>query len=223
LPYIINHFPNPPKAIIFDWDGVLVQTTDFINQAFIYTHETVAPHLTRPEKIPGLSLRDYFPDFFGVNAQEAERVFYDYVEKNHLSALKPTPGAPDLLRFLGDQPYPLYILSNKRGELLRKEVDYLSWTGYFSRVIGSGDCVEDKPSILPVRILLESAHISASKDVWFVGDGSVDMECATKSGCTALWMHPDDEKETLNSVVFPVDAIIFSCQDLQSIVIHNKL
>jgi len=218
-----KNLPNPPKAIIFDWDGVLVQTTDFIAQAFAYTHQAVAPHLEAPAKLPGLSLRDYFPGFFNEKAGLAEKTFYEYVEKNHLSVLTPTPGASDLLRFLAEQPYPLFIISNKKGELLRKEVDYLSWTGYFKRVIGSGDCLEDKPAALPVEIILGSSCLKPSKDIWFVGDSAVDMECAGKSGCSALFVHPGREQESLINMEFPVDAVVFSCKDLQNIVINNKL
>jgi phosphoglycolate phosphatase len=224
MPRILNkNLPNPPKAIIFDWDGVLVQTTDFIKQAFIHTQQVVSPHLEPQKELPGLSLRDYFPGFFGEKAALAEGIFYDYVEKNHLSVLKETPGASDLLRVLAEQPYPLFIISNKKGELLRKEVDYLSWAGYFSRVIGSGDCLEDKPAVLPVKIVLGSSLLEPSKDIWFVGDSAVDMECAGKSGCSSLFVHPGREQEPLISMDFPVDAVVFSCKDLQNIVINNKL
>jgi phosphoglycolate phosphatase len=224
MPIILNkNLPNPPKAIIFDWDGVLVETTDFIKQAFIHTQQTVRPHLEVQTELPGLSLRDYFPSFFGEKATVAEKIFYDYVEKNHLSVLKPTPGASDLLGFLAEQAYPLFVISNKKGELLRKEVDYLSWAGYFKRVIGSGDCLEDKPSALPVKIVLGHFHMEPSRDVWFVGDSAVDMQCAGESGCSALFVHPRREQESLINMEFPADAVVFSCKDLQNIVINNKL
>jgi len=216
-----KNFPNPPKAIIFDWDGVLVQTTDFIKEAFFFTHQKILPHLEKPKDLPALSLRNYFPQLFKEESKRAEKIFYHYVEKNHLRALKEMEGAGVLLDFLAQKGIPLFIISNKKGELLRKEVDYLFWTGYFKRIIGAGDCAEDKPSVLPVSVALGTLGFQASKDIWFIGDSDVDVECAVKSGCTSLFMQPQGKIDALAPLKYPTDVRVFSCEDLQSIVINN--
>jgi phosphoglycolate phosphatase-like HAD superfamily hydrolase len=33
---------------------------------------------------------------------------------------------------------------------------------------------------------LEATHIVPGKDVWFVGDSDVDLECAEACGCTSI-------------------------------------
>lgn len=210
------------KGIIFDWDGVLVQSLDFINEAFRFTLQTIKPlQEIEGKSLPALSLRNYFPTLFGNNAQKAEEIFYDYVRKNHLLALKTMPGADALLQSLKGFGLPLFIVSNKKGELLRKEVDYLSWTGYFRGVVGAGDCPEDKPSPLPVRHVLGLEGLVPDKSIWFIGDTAVDMECASQSGCFGVLMNP--EKKCLNNKDMVVNLSISSCEDLKNEVIRNKI
>jgi phosphoglycolate phosphatase len=210
------------NGIIFDWDGVLVESLDFIQEAFDFTLKEVAPGITiEHNTLPALSLRNYFPILFGKDAPRAEEVFYDYVEKNHLKSLKSTPGADSLLQALQEQGIPLFIVSNKKGELLRKEVDYLSWTSYFKGIVGAGDCEEDKPSSVPVQHVLGLEGLSADKNVWFIGDTDVDMECASRSNCLSVLMRT--EKKCLNNKDIPADMVVGSCEDLKAKVINNKM
>lgn len=213
-----------PEAVIFDWDGVLVESLGFIKEAFLHMCKRVTPRrAVDADNLPAMSLRDYFPILFEEEAPMATKIFYDYVEENHLNALKTTDGAEELLRFLWEQSVPLFVVSNKKGGLLRKEVDYLSWTRYFRCVIGSGDFEEDKPSAVPVRHALASEGLSPSRKVWFVGDSAVDMECAENSGCSAFFMQKKGSSNLLKDMKFPVDMIISSCEDLKIKVIDNKI
>ena len=44
----------------------------------------------------------------------------------------------------------------------------------------------DKPACDPVHLALEGSGVVAGEEVWFVGDTSVDMECAINSGCVPV-------------------------------------
>ena len=151
------------------------------------------------------------------------KIFYEYVETHHLNTLKTTVGAQKLLIHLMKKNIPLFVVSNKRGDLLRKEVDYLSWNRYFNKIVGAGDCSKDKPAAVTVATALGHAGLNPSKDVWFVGDSAVDMECANNSGCTALLFETKSGKNTLENMKFPVNTIIFSCEDLINVVNNIKL
>lgn len=211
-----------PRAIIFDWDGVLVQSLGFIKNAFLATIQHIKPLVPVDiENLPTFSLRTYFPEIFGERAKEAEKIFYEYVETHHLQALQTTPGASELLAFLHVSSCPLFVVSNKRGELLRKEVDYLNWKEYFIGVLGAGDCAEDKPSRVPVDKALGLVGLQPSQDIWFVGDSVVDGECAAQSGCFFVFM--DTKKNSSNNSNISADAVVFSCKDLKEKIIHNKV
>jgi phosphoglycolate phosphatase len=90
------------------------------------------------------------------------------------------------LRLLRDEGIYLGIVSNKTGELLRREVAGLGWLPFFGSVVGAGDAPIDKPAREPVHLALAPSGVAPGEEVWFVGDTAVDMECASNSGCVAV-------------------------------------
>ena len=178
-----------PQAILFDWDNTLVNNKKTTYQAF----NTVLKYYGRPQMTlepflnrPQLSVKDSFPKTFGEEWEEVRRLYYELYEKIHLTFLAPLPGTQELLAYLEQNNVCMAVVSNKNGNFLRKEVEFLKWTRYFKAVIGSDDAEDDKPSPQPVRLALGSMGIVASKDIFFVGDSVVDVECAHNSGCTPI-------------------------------------
>ncbi len=82
----------------------------------------------------------------------------------------------------------LGVVSNKRGEYLRREADHLGWTGHFRALAGAGDAARDKPAIEHVKLAL--GDLACGADVWLVGDADIDLKCATNAGCTPVLMRP---------------------------------
>lgn len=175
-----------PKAVLFDWDNTLVDTMPLIiasiNQALV--HFDMAPWTAEEvKKKTQLSARDSLPALFGDRWQEALVLYRDFYHKNHLEHLKPFGHALSLLDLLADGGVKLALVSNKVGATLRAEVNYLGWEHRFEAMIGSGDADKDKPHAEPALMALSQMGVAASSDVWFVGDATVDWECAKNSGC----------------------------------------
>lgn len=212
-----------PSVILFDWDGVLVDTKDLIKEAYLKTFEVVGKEplpIDTLHQLPGTSLRDYFPHIFGAQAPEAEAAFYKYVHENHLSCLKQMEGAQDLLESIRSLDIPMAVISNKRGDILRKEIKHLSFDDFFFDVVGSKDCDEDKPSAVPVRHILSKKKIKIPNDhIWLVGDWTADMECAYNAGVTAVLMNNPKIKNDKNSH-FPPKIYVESCLDLKNFLIQ---
>jgi phosphoglycolate phosphatase len=80
----------------------------------------------------------------------------------------------------------LGVVSNKQGDHLRQEAHHLGWDRYFGRIVGATDAPRDKPAPDPVNLALEGSGLAPGSDVWFVGDTSIDMECARNSGCVPV-------------------------------------
>ncbi len=154
-------------------------------------HETwsVAETRQRVQK----SLRDSFPEMFGERWKEARDIFYQSFAASHLETLKQIDGAGEMLELLAGEGVYLGIVSNKKGDYLRREAEQLGWTGYFSKVIGAMDATEDKPAVAPVEMALDGSGIGRSPEVWFVGDADIDVECARNAGLTAIILHRDNE------------------------------
>ncbi|MBL6958755.1 MAG: HAD family hydrolase [Rhodospirillales bacterium] len=175
-----------PEAVLFDWDNTLIDSWPVIFEA---TNATLTEFGHDPwtlEEIKGRvrkSLRNAFPEYYGDRWQEAGKFYYKVFDAIHLDRLKPLPGAVDLLSQLtGDDIY-LGVVSNKRGDYLRKEAEHLGWNRYFGRLIGANDAERDKPSPDPVSMALSGSGIDPGQHVWFAGDADIDLECANNAGC----------------------------------------
>ena len=180
---------SPPRAILFDWDNTLVDSWATIHEALNFLMRAMdKPEWTladTKEKVR-LSLREAFPLHFGERWEEARDIYLERFRNIHLDRLAPLPGREALLRDLGGQGIFLGVVSNKTGELLRREVARLGWSGYFGSIVGAGDAPADKPACEPVHLALAASGLPAGPDVWFVGDTAVDIECARNSGCVGV-------------------------------------
>ena len=179
-----------PKAILFDWDNTLVDSWAVIHHAMTAVFEAMGQRpwtLEETRQKVRKSARDSFPEMFGPRAEEATAVFYRTYEADHLEQLHPLPGAEAMLRDLAASGGPLLgVVSNKRGELLRKEAAALGWERYFGPVVGATDAVKDKPAPEVIDFALAGSGIAAGPAVWFVGDTDIDLHCARNSGCTGF-------------------------------------
>ena len=206
-----------PKAILFDWDNTLVNTWPVIHEAL---HKTFAKLGREPWTLDMVkqrvarSMRDSFPEIFGNNWEAAGEMYQQFFREIHLQRLQALPGAEKTLAFLKKQP-ELYVavVSNKKGINLRAEVQHIGWAAYFKKVIGAQDTPFDKPACEPVHAALDSSHVKGSKDVWFVGDSHIDMECAAASGCIGIWFG-EAPAEPLN---YPVAKSAETHKELQKI------
>lgn len=178
-----------PKAIIFDWDNTLVNTWPLIHNAL---HETFNKYGLTPwtmdetKQRVAHSLRNSFPKLFGNKWEEAGKDYQAFYQRDHLSQLEVLPLAEEVLKYLKAQGIYLAVVSNKKGYNLRAEAEHIGWDIYFDALVGSDDAANDKPHRDPVDMALDGSGVATGDDVWFVGDMSVDLECAKNTGCVPV-------------------------------------
>ena len=178
-----------PQAILFDWDNTLVDTWPAIHDAVNWTLTAFGLVPWTFEETRGRvrkSMRDSFPALFGERWQEAVKVFYDRFEANHLNALEPLEGAGEMLVELSRAGIYLGVVSNKKGDYLRREAAHLGWHDHFGRIVGALDAERDKPAVEPVDMALSESGIGRGGRVWFAGDTDIDLECACNAGCVPV-------------------------------------
>jgi phosphoglycolate phosphatase len=173
-----------PRAIVWDWDNTLVDGWPAIlaglNAAL---RDAGLPEWTLKEVRARVrhSLRDTFPAMFGARWERARDLFYAGVRAEHLAVLRPMPGAAAMLRVAASVA-PLAVLSNKNGDLLRREARHLGWVPQFRALVGAGDAAADKPDPRPMRLALAACGVPAGQGAWYVGDTALDMEAARAAG-----------------------------------------
>ncbi len=182
------------KSVFFDWDGTLVDSLSLLFSAHNHVRETLGyPLWTREEYAKALvySTRELYPKLYAERALEAQEMLYAFIHANHLKHLRLIDGAKELLEAVVATGAPMGLVSNKRNDVLRREVEHLGWEKYFDVYLGAGVAEKDKPSGAPLLYAL--AHHSAKpqiEHVLYVGDTESDLGCAQDAGCkVAFLMH----------------------------------
>ncbi len=187
--------PIRPRALLFDWDNTLVDSWGAIHHALTVTFEAMGREpwtLEQTRQRVRRSAREAFPTLFGSRAEEATGIFYQAFESDHLETLEAKEGAEVLLHGLADAGgYYLAVVSNKRGDLLRREATRLGWNGYFERLVGANDAARDKPAVEAVQMALGVSGLAPGPEVWFVGDTDIDMVCAVNAGCLPVLLRDE--------------------------------
>jgi phosphoglycolate phosphatase len=177
-----------PRALLFDWDNTLVDSWETIHDALVATFTAMghAPWTMQETKLRvAKSLRDAFPAIFGERWEEARTLYLDTFTATHLERLRAIEGAAELIAGLAGAGFYLGVVSNKTGEVLRREAEHLGWSRHFKRVVGAGDAALDKPHAAPVLLALDGSAIACA-EAWYVGDTALDMECARNAGCVGV-------------------------------------
>lgn len=180
-----------PQAVFWDWDGTLVDSYGFLNDA----HNHTLTQLGFPPFEEG-EYKNYFgkprdilyPAIYKDKHVEAIDVFQEYVVENS-HTIKTLPDSLHILDFFHDKDIAMGIVSNKRADLIKKEVKHHQWDKFFDVIVGAGDASEDKPSGAPLELALEKANIKCDKDdIWYIGDTENDLACAQNVGCHSLFL-----------------------------------
>lgn len=214
----------PPKAVIFDWDNTLVDSWETIQVALNLTFDDFNKDrwdLVETKTRVARSLRDSFPTLFGEDRwEEAKDRFYAHFKAIHLETLTPLAGAHDLLCALCDTGTYMGVVSNKNGDFLRSEVAHLGWGHFFGGVVGATDAQRDKPAADPVHLVMGDSAAAQYKNLWFVGDSVVDIQCARNVGATAILIGDEitGHGDTTNSANLGPDWHFPDCEALVRLV-----
>lgn len=179
-----------PKAIIFDWDNTLVDTWPLIQHSIDETMKHMGMEPWGLEKVRNnvhKSMRESFPEIFGENWQEAGEIYKNSYRAQHLTNLQFLPNGLELINSIAKRDILQFVVSNKIGLTLRKEIKNLGIENLFFALVGAHDANHDKPNRHPVELALLGSDLELGRDeIWFIGDTIADVECAYNSLCTPI-------------------------------------
>lgn len=189
------------KAIVFDWDGTLVDTCGLILDAHNHARQYMGHDLWTMDDFLGKaskSAREYYPEVYGDRSDEAMKVLYEFVEEHHLTYLKPMAGSEEILELFKNHDIPMAVVSNKRHETLLIETKTVEWATHFKSIIGAGHAAKDKPAADPLLMAIKEIDESlAPEDILYIGDTETDLICTQKAGCDAVLIQSDKPRPDL--------------------------
>ena len=113
------------KAVFWDWDGTLVNSFTFLHKTHNHVRESFGMgsfSLDEFSKYFGRPREELYNEIYGAdNIEAAKERFEAYVFAHH-HEIPPMDGAEKLLQTFPDLGFPMGILTNKKGGLIRKEI-----------------------------------------------------------------------------------------------------
>jgi phosphoglycolate phosphatase len=211
------------KAIFFDWDGTLVDSLGLLINAHNHVRAAHGFPLWSKEEFFGAvtySSRELYPKIYGDKSDEAQKMLYAYIEEHHLAHLEVMDGAEDLLKELQSRYVPMAVISNKRNDILVREVEHLGWQNYFGLCMGAGIASKDKPNGAPIFHALENHPDKPSvQDLLYVGDTETDLKTCADAGCKCAYIRQDGRNEGLVDLYKPL-IVVNNLLELKGKLIH---
>jgi len=190
------------KAVLFDFDGTLIDSTRLIIESY---HHTMRIHrgttLPDSEWIAGLGtpLRVQFRRFTDDPA-EVQRMIETYREWNlahHDEMVRAFPGAVDAVTGLKAKGAQLGIVTSKNRHGVERGLTLCGFDGLFDEIVTSDDLEASKPDPAPVLAALARLDVPALSAL-FVGDSPHDIAAGRDAGTrTAACLWGPFERDTL--------------------------
>lgn len=182
------------KAVLFDLDGTILDTTPLILQSFQQTFAELFQRQISLEDIQpfmGKPLRAAM-DFLAPGQEElAISTYRKFNEQNHDLWARIFPGVEDTVSQLGAQGIAMAIVTSKTSVMARRGLKLFGIDHWFHPIIGLEDSERHKPDPEPVQKALEILKLPTHLCL-MVGDSPHDIASAKAAGlktAAVRWTH----------------------------------
>lgn len=183
--------------MIFDLDGVLVDSLDVMDEAFAVAYREVVGEGPAPFEEYRRHQGRYFPDIMRIMGLPLEMQEPFVRESHRLAPQVPIfEGVVELLLTLRVRGLRLAVATGKSGPRARHLLEQLGLLPFFAHVVGSDEVAHPKPAPDIVRRALHLLDLPAEQAI-MVGDAPTDLASAQGAGVTsaaALWGTPDEDE-----------------------------
>ena len=178
------------RAVAFDLDGTLLDTTGLIVDSFVHvceTHGLAGIPRDHWERGIGLPLRDAFAPHArdDLHLDELVACYRAYNLAHHDARVSAYEGVPELIAALRGRGLGMSVVSNKLRATVHRGLVVTGIVDAFTMVIGLDDMTKPKPD--PEAILrVADVHGVAPHELAVVGDSPFDMKAARAAGALAI-------------------------------------
>ncbi|MDF2065142.1 pyrophosphatase PpaX [Bacillus sp. Cr_A10] len=175
---------SPYKALLFDFDGTLLNTNELIIETFLHV---------LGDKFPGKYNRDSVLPFLGpplaetfntIDPNLTEALVEAYRSWNiqmHDQMAVPFDGVVDTLYKLKEKGYKLAVVSTKRRVMIDKGIKLMQCENLFDTIVGIDDVKQPKPDPEPIELALKRLNVK-KEDALMIGDNLHDIVGGQRAG-----------------------------------------
>jgi phosphoglycolate phosphatase len=162
------------KAIIFDFDGTLINSEKVIYECFQSITRNLAPERISYAKniLIGPPLRETASEILGLDYQNKLDKFINlFIEIHDEKAIKhtqPYPNVEDVLQDLYNKNISMAVATNKRQVPTLKLIDHFGWKDYFNYI----ECADSQPKIRNKDNMIQKIlrHDNSFSNGFLIGD-----------------------------------------------------
>lgn len=167
------------KAVLFDFDGTLLNTNELIFTSYEYAFQTVLGRSITDEEIHNLYGKPLYSSLaaYGEHQDELYRVYREFNESHHDELVKKFDGAAEGVRKLKEHGYLTSIVTSKRKCTLEMGIKILGLDDCFDVLITPENTTLHKPNPEPVLKACELLNVSPTEAI-MIGDSIFDFQCA---------------------------------------------
>ncbi len=171
------------KAILFDFDGTLINTNELIFSSYKEAFNRVLKRNITQEEILSLYGRPLYPslEIYGNAQDELYKVYREFNEARHDTLAKPFDGVISGVKKIIEKGYLVGIVTSKRLELVKRGIKILTLCDEFDVIVTPDDTKKSKPDPEPVLCGCEKLGVLPS-EVIYVGDSEFDMASGRSAG-----------------------------------------
>ena len=204
------------KAVLFDMDGLMVDTESLSTEAFINSAKAQGYNMTKEETLKVLgftkaNIYQFWIDYFqGTNVDGKKLVddHYEYIE-NVLYTVGPKkmPYVEELLKYLRENNYKIAVASSSDTADIKNNLEKTKLEKYIDEIASGAEVENGKPA--PDVFLLAAERLGVdAKDCLILEDSKAGIKAGKASGAM-VFMVPD---------MFTVDK---ECEDTADRILTN--
>ena len=204
------------KAVLFDMDGLMVDTESLSTEAFINSAKAQGYNMTKEETLKVLgftkaNIYQFWIDYFqGTNVDGKKLVddHYEYIE-NVLYTVGPEkmPYVEELLKYLRENNYKIAVASSSDAADIKNNLEKTKLEKYIDEIASGAEVENGKPA--PDVFLLAAKRLGVDpKDCLILEDSKAGIKAGKASGAM-VFMVPD---------MFTVDK---ECEDTADRILTN--
>jgi len=187
-------FNVPIRAVLYDFDGTLADSTELIMRCYRHTMAFHLGHSPPDEDWLsgfGTPLEAQLRRFARSDTEFGAMLksYVDHQREHHDQLLRPFPGAVDTVAALEERGIGLAIVTSKHRRATLQGLELCRLTSHFHVVVTPEDVRAPKPDPEPVLLALRRLGVAPSEAI-FVGDSPHDIvagKAARVRTAAALW------------------------------------
>ena len=201
-------------AVLFDWDGVIVDSSDYHEESWDRLAEEEGLHLPEDHFKKGFGMRNetIIPDILEWTddpaevtrlARRKEELYREIVREK---GLQPLPGVEPFLGELHEAKVPCAVASSTQRLNITVALEQMGMSHEFQAIVAGGDVKKGKPDPEVFLTAAEKLGAEPSRCVVFE-DAHVGVEAAKAAGMTVIGVATTHPAETLQDADLVVERL----------------